>query len=270
MTQQPQAPQNRHGRKVHRQGSWQPNSTKVNQNPKKLQAHFIRRKQVYLGLAIATGLAFLVTRYSDNEREQIANESIDAVFYQNAAQCEADANRQQAEYESLRQKYQKGQLAEPPNQPTMQAPDCVPQMLAAQQEYDKTAPVYGSIEDCQSEGVQCEATPEQSSTKGYRPVYGGTYLDLYDSPSYTYITYGNRQYIVYEPRPVYRSIIANRVVTPHGRELIQVSTGRVSVPRHSTFAAPDRPQGTTGKGTIRGRSTSGFGSSFKSSGRGGK
>jgi uncharacterized protein YgiB involved in biofilm formation len=270
MTQQPEAPKNSHGRKVHRQGSWQRTSTKVTKDPKKLQVHAIRRKRVYLGLAIATGLAFLVSRCSDSEREQIANESVNAVFYQNTAQCEADANKQQIEYEQLQKKYQSGQLAEPPNSPAIQVPDCAPQMLAAQQEHDKTAPIYGSIEDCQSEGVQCEATLGNAPTSGYRPVYGGTYLDPYESPSYTYITYGGRQYVVYEPRPVYRSIIANRVVTPHGREIIQVSTGRVSAPRHSTFAAPARPTGITGKGTIRGRGTSGFGSSFKSSGSGGK
>ncbi len=270
MTQQPQAPKDQHGRKVHRQGSWQRTNTKITKDPKKLQVHAIRRKQVYLGLAIATGLAFLVSRCNDNERDQIANESIDAVFYQNAAQCEADMNKQQAAYGPLQQKYQSGQLAEPPNRPAMEAQDCAPQMLAAQQEHDQTAPVYGSIEDCQSEGVQCEATPANAPTSGYRPVYGGTYLDPYDSPSYTNIMYGGHQYIVYEPRPVYRSLTANRVVTPHGREIIQVSTGRVSVPRHSTFAAPTRPTGTAAKGTIRGRSTSGFGSSFKSSGSGGK
>jgi hypothetical protein len=61
-----------------------------------------------------------------------------------------------------------------------------------------------------------------------------------------------------------------RVVTPYGREVSQVTTGRVSVPRHTSFAAPSRPTGTSGSGTIRGRSSQGFGSSFKSTGSGGK
>jgi uncharacterized protein YgiB involved in biofilm formation len=265
-----QKTKNRQDRKVRRQGSWKPATPAQATDPKKLQGRKIRRKQIYLGLAIATGLAFLGYRFAENAKEEIANEPIDAVFYQNTAQCEADINKQQAEYPALQKKYQAGQLTEPPNPPPMQAKDCAPQMQAAQQEYDKTAPVYSSIEDCQAEGVTCEVAPASAQATGYRPIYGGTYIDPYESPSYTYIVYGGSQYRVYDSYTVYKSTRSGRVVTPHGREMIQVTTGRVSVPRHSTFSAPAKPTGNSAKGTIKGRSSSGFGSSFKSSGSGGK
>jgi uncharacterized protein YgiB involved in biofilm formation len=233
--------------------------------PKPLQIRPINRKKVFTGLAVAGVLAILVSRCSNDE----ANESIDAVFYETAAQCEADINQQQAEYVALQQQYQSGQLDEAPTPPPMQAKDCAPQMEAAKQEHNKTAPIYASIANCQAEGVQCEATPAGEVTAGYRPIYGGTYIDPYDS-NYTYVSYGGYQYRVYQTSTVYLSSTPGRIVTPYGREIAQTSTGRVTVPRHTTFAAPARPAGTSGSGTIEGRSSQGFGSSFKSTGRGGK
>lgn len=244
--------------------------TQQENDPQKLQLRQIRRKQIYLGLAIAAVLALLISRCGDGDEEENANESVNAVFYQNTAQCEADISKQQTEYALALKQYQAGQLQQQPAPPPMQVMDCAPQMLAAQQEHQKTAPVYGTIADCQSEGVQCEAIPAGEQSAGYRPVYGGTYIDPYYSPSYTYVIYGGTPYRVYTTRTVYQSNTPGRVVTPFGREISQVSTGRVVVPRHSTFAAPARPSGTSGKGTIRGRSSRGFGSSFKSTGRGGK
>jgi hypothetical protein len=232
-----------------------------------LEIRKIQRDRVIIGLSCAAAVAIAI---------QIANSSddpngkIEAVFYQNTAQCEADINRQQAEYAALLQQYQAGQLDEQPEPPPIQAADCGAQMLAAQQEHARTAPVYNSIADCQAEGVQCEATPASGHTAGYRPIYGGTYIDIDDSSSYTYISYGGSQHRVYAARTVYQSINPGRIVTPYGREIAQSATGRVSVPRHTTFAAPTRPAGTSGAGTIRGRSSQGFGSSFKSTGGGGK
>lgn len=239
------------------------NNRKKKTKPEDLQALRNNRRVIYASLAI-TGIAAIIV-FSHDE----ANESIDAVFYQTAAQCEADINSQQAEYVALQQQYQAGQLAEAPTPPPIQAQDCAPQMLAAQQEHNQTAPVYNSIADCQAEGVQCEATPAGEQSAGYRPVYGGTYLDPYND-SYTYINYGGYQHRVYPSRTVYLSSTPGRVVTPYGREIAQSTTGRVTAPRHTTFAAPSRPTRTSASGTIRGRSSQGFGSSFKSTGRGGK
>jgi uncharacterized protein YgiB involved in biofilm formation len=239
--------------------------TRKKKQPKQLELLQNNRKVIYTSLAVAGIVAIVIARCSSDE----ANESIDAVFYQTTAQCEADINQQQAEYVVLQQQYQSGQLEEAPTPPPMQAKDCAQQMEAAKQEHNKTAPVYASIADCQAEGVQCEATPAGELTAGYRPIYGGTYIDPYNS-SYTYIHSGGSQYRVYSTQTVYLSSTPGRIITPYGREISQTTTGRVTVPRHTTFAAPARPTGTSASGTIKGRSSQGFGSSFKSTGSGGK
>jgi Protein of unknown function (DUF1190) len=243
--------------------------TKNRNKPDNLQIHQINRKIVYAGLAIGAMVAIPIL-VSNCSNDQNATEPIDTLFYENTAQCEADTNKQQAEYTALQTQYQAGQLAQSPTPPAMQAKDCAPQMLAAEQEHNKTAPAYGSIADCQAEGVQCETIPPGGQTTGYRPIYGGTYIDPYYSPSYTYINYGGMQHRVYATRTVYQSITPGRIVTPYGREISQSTTGRVTAPRHTSFAAPTRPNGTSASGTIRGRSSQGFGSSFKSTGSGGK
>jgi uncharacterized protein YgiB involved in biofilm formation len=232
--------------------------------PEDLQTLPNNRRIIYASLAIA-GIAAIVI-FSHDE----ADESIDSIFYQTAAQCEADIRSQQAEYVILQQQYQAGQLDEAPTPPPMQVQDCAPQMLAAQQAHNQTAPVYASIADCQAEGLQCEATLAGEQLAGYRPVYGGTYINPYEDPSYTYISYGGYQHRVYSSQTVYLSSTPGKVVTPYGREISQLTTGRVTAPRHTTLAAPSRPTGTSASGTIRGRSSQGFGSSFKSTGSGGK
>jgi type II secretory pathway pseudopilin PulG len=251
--------------------------TPKKEKPKNLQPRQIHREKILVGLLSAGILAGIVASFASaihtqelEQAEEEANETISAVFYQNTAQCEADMTKQQEQYAVFQQKYQSGQLAQPPTPPPMEATNCAPQMLAAEQEHHRTAPVYASTADCQSEGVQCEATSANEQVTGYRPVYGGTYLDLYDSPRDTYIYYGDRQYRVYAAHVVYQSSTPGLIVTPYGRVINQSTTGRVTVPRHTTFAAPSRPPGTSASGTIRGRSSQGFGSSFKSTGSGGK
>ena len=241
--------------------------TEQNNEPKTLKPYQIRRNQIYLGVAGVAVLAFVF--YSCNNDDN-PDKAIQIVFYQTVAQCEADLNNQQTEYQTLLQQYQAGQLADPPVAPPMQAKDCAAQMQAAKEEHNKTAPVYASIAECQAEGVKCEATPAGEQIAGYRPVYGGTYIDPYDTSSYVYVHSSGTQYRVYPAHTVYQSINPGSVVTPHGREISQVATGRVSAPRHTTFKAPARPSGTSASGTIRGRSSQGFGSSFKSSGSRGK
>jgi uncharacterized protein YgiB involved in biofilm formation len=243
--------------------------TRNKKKPKILKSLQIHREKVCWGLAISSVIAFTIYSVNADMTEEEANEPIDATFYQTAAQCETDIKKQQDEYVILLEKYRTGQIPTEPTPPPMVATDCAPQMLAAQQEHLKTAPTYGSIADCQAEGVQCELIPAGEQMTGYRPVYGGTYIDTY-SPNHVYINYGGAQRQVYESRTVYQSITPGRVVTPYGREIAQPTTGRSLAPRHTTFTAPARPTGTSAAGTIRGRSSQGFGSSFKSTGSGGK
>ncbi len=262
--------------------------TQSENQPKSLQPLIIRRKKVHQGLVIASILALFVSSCASSNTsstsdgaisEAEANEPVDAVFYKDTAQCEADIKKQQAEYAVLQKSYQAGNLEQSPTAPPMKVEDCAPQMQAAQETHNKTAPVYGSIAECEAEGVKCEIVPASDASSGqtdstqaggYRPVYGGTYISPFFFPVFTSFMYGGSPYRVYENRTVYQSRTPGSVVTPYGREISQTTTGRVSVPRHTTFAAPPRPAGTASSGTIKGRSSQGFGSSFKSTGSGGK
>jgi uncharacterized protein YgiB involved in biofilm formation len=242
---------------------------KSRSKPRNLKPRQIRRKQIWGGLASAAVLAIIVARCSSEDPERQANQPVDILFYQNTALCEYDVKQQWAEYEVSRKNWLKPDSDEDmPTAPPLAITDCAPQMLAAQQEHDKVAPVYATLEDCQSEGVKCESAP--AGAAGYRPVYGGTYIDPYDRPSYVYVSYGGRQHRVFQSHIVYRSSSPGHIVTPYGRQLAQGNFGQVTVPRHTTFGSPSRPNGTAGRGTIRGRSSSGFGSSFKGTGSGGK
>ncbi|MCM1982214.1 DUF1190 domain-containing protein [Lyngbya confervoides] len=240
----------------------------------------IRRHQVQQHLAWAAAVALLLASCSTGPEDsaavsevtdQNANEQINAVFYKDTEQCEADIRQQQKEYQVLVNAHQQGELTQPPNPPIMKVEDCEAQMLAAQQEHDRNAPVYATQAECEAEGVQCEATPVQSSVSGYRPTYGGTYLYPYGGGSdFIYINTGGSRHRVYQPRTVYQSKTSGQVVTPYGRSVTQTQTGQVTVPRHTSVTAPQRPAGTAAKGTITGRGTQGFGSTYKSTGRGGK
>ncbi|AFY96357.1 DUF1190 domain-containing protein [Chamaesiphon minutus] len=251
--------------------------TKQEDEPRDLQPRKINRNVVYISLAIAAFFALPVAIFiaaNGDMTEEEANEPIDLVFYQTTEQCEADTKKQQDEYAASLKKYQAekdrpGQITPPPTAPMLQTKDCAAQMQAAQEAHNKTAPVYASLADCQAEGVKCETTPAGAPTAGYQPSYGGTYIDPYSS-NYTVINTGNTHHRVYETHTVYQSNTPGRLVTSYGREIAQTATGRVTAPRHTSFTAPTRPAGVSGAGTIRGRSSQGFGSSFKSTGRGGK
>ncbi|MGL5077628.1 MAG: DUF1190 domain-containing protein [Waterburya sp.] len=239
----------------------------------------IRRKQIQQSLAISASLAILMSGCGSNSQieEQQApipaengEEKVDAVFYENLEQCQADVTRQQEEYQVLTKAFDKGELKTKPVAPVMQPQDCQAQMEAAQQEHARHAPVYSSLAACQSEGVVCESTPVNFSPDGYRPVFGGTYFYPYGGSNFIYLNTGGRSQRVYHTRTVYRSLNAGEVVTPTGRTVTKSPSGKVTVPRYTTTTAPTRPQGVAAKGAIKGRSSQGFGSTFKSSGSRGK
>jgi uncharacterized protein YgiB involved in biofilm formation len=252
--------------------------TSSQDNPKALNPRPIRRQQIYVGLVLGAVLAAGVTACNEaavdtGVSEAQANESVPSVFYQTVAQCEADTKKQQSEYSVLTKAYEAGELSQPPAQPFLKPEDCGAQMAAAKKTHQDTAPVYNSLAECESEGVKCESAAASDQTAeqaaGYRPVYGGSYFNPF-LPAYTYIMLSGIRHPIYESRPVYQSSTPGRVVTPYGRSLPQPSTGLGNAPRHTSFAPPPRPAGTAAKGTIQGRSRQGFGSSYKSTGSGGK
>lgn len=239
---------------------------------------------------------------------QVAEATVPALFYETTEQCEAHAKKQQEQYAAKLKAYQDQQpsttpppaatptstptpatpTAIKPTPPVMQAADCATQMAAARQEHDRHAPVYQSLSECQADDVQCEATPVGYATPGYRPMFGGAYFYPYPSYGNAYgNAYGNPYGNSYggssgfangasasrsdPPRTVYRGFDAGSVVTPQGTVLSKNHPGVAIVPQHTSLAAPPRPSGYTARGTITGRSNSnGFGSTFKSTGRGGK
>ena len=256
--------------------------THSNRPGEPLELFLIKRKRVQQSLAVAAIAAMILSSCGSPQIEESstfdgsgrvtnsnANEKIDAVFYENTEQCEADIKKQEAEYQKQLERQQQGEVNLIPAEPIMTVEDCAPQLLAAQQEHERTAPQYGSKADCEEEGVQCEQVTSSSGTR-YRPYYGGTYIYPYSYPRYTYVNWGGSRRRVYETRPVYSSATQGEVVTPQGRKVSKTSPGKVSVPRHTSVRAPQRPTGTAGRGTISGRSSKGFGSSYKGTGRGGK
>ncbi|WP_026072792.1 DUF1190 domain-containing protein [Nodosilinea nodulosa] len=250
--------------------------------PQSLYLRPIRRQQLQTSLVMAAMLATLLagcggeatqpssSTPTSSQTDQNADDQIEGVFYETTEQCEADMAKQQQEYDVLLKAHEQGQLAQPPTAPVMKVEDCEPQMLAAMQEHDRTAPVYSSLEDCQSEGVECEPTPANAQTSGYRPAYGGTFLYPYGLPSFVYLNLGGATRSVYQPYTVYKSSNPGEVVTPYGQTVTKAQPGPVTTPRSTSQIAPPRPTGTAARGTITGRSSQGFGSTYKGTGSGGK
>jgi uncharacterized protein YgiB involved in biofilm formation len=252
--------------------------TDQNPAPQLPQIRTIRRKQVQQCLAVSAFLATqLVTGCSDStESETAVNEpTVPALFYETTEQCEAHAKKQQDQYATQMQEYQAKTRTTAPVAPVMKATDCATQMAAARQEHDRHAPVYQSLSECQADDVQCEVTPAGHTTSGYRPSFGGTYFypygHAYGASSGFAAGSPSSSSHFYPPRTVYRGFDAGSVVTPQGTVLSKSNPGVAIVPQHTSLAAPPRPSGYTARGTITGRSNSnGFGSTFKSTGRGGK
>lgn len=259
--------------------------TSKNFEQQPLQIRAIQRRLVHQRLAMAAAVALLTTscyQYGDSNRsagtnsgsaavtDQNANEKIPAVFYKTTEECEADVQKQQAEYDVLKTSFESGELSTAPTEPPLKVEDCEPQMLAAQQDYQKHAPTYASLADCQAEGLDCE--PSTQNTGYYQPRFGGYYFYPFfgSRTQYVYINDGGSQRRLYQPSTVYQSSTPGQVVTPNGRVVNNTTTGRVEAPRHTTATPPSRPKGTAARGAVTGRGSQGFGSTYKGTGRGGK
>jgi uncharacterized protein YgiB involved in biofilm formation len=264
--------------------------------PQLPQPRSIRRQQVqqylmisaFVATQVVTGCSDLADT-KDNPPVQ-AQQMVPARFYENQAQCAADAQTQQSQYAAQLQAYQEQQAKPAPPMPLPQPPalkvaDCAAWMAAAQKEHDRHAPVYRTLEDCQAERVQCESTSGTQTTRytsgtqttgsGYRPRFGGAYSFPSGQPSGNSAEFSSGsgpQNLTPNPSPhtVYRGAVPGEIVTPQGEILAKPNAGLVSVPESTSMAAPSRPAGSAASGTITGRSSSGFGSTYKSTGRGGK
>ena len=240
----------------------------------------IRRQQVFSYLALAVFCATLTAGCDEGSdisdvpevapNDAIADQPVDAVFYENVSQCQQDATKQQQEYQAQQQAVSEGKSNITPIAPTLKPEDCEAQLALALREHESNAPVYDTLEQCQADGLSCSPATENGGEPrtGYYPHFGGTFIYPYQ-PDFVYFYYGGVQRRLYRPATVYQGSTGS-LVTPYGRNLPRYTPGaRISVPQHTRFTAPARPSGTTGSGIIRGRSSTGFGSTYKSTGRGG-
>ncbi len=219
----------------------------------------IRRAKTLTALAVSGALAApLAGCYSDGDitgpvpqvvpDDRTANTKTNAVFFRNSDDCR----------KNLAERERRGlpRLSISPD-------DCDAQILAAQKEYGATVPIFKSAQECQRDKVKCEPTEG-----GYRPIFGGAYI-YPGSNHYLPIFLGGTERRVYVPSTVYSGDRAGTWVTPYGRSITQHYVGSVQVPRHTQFTAPARPAAVQGTGLISGRGQSGFGSTYKATGRGG-
>ena len=243
----------------------------------------IRRQQTLSYLVLIAFVAALNTSCSDTADDissvrevrpddAVADQPVDAVFYETVSQCQQDLTQKYQDYQKNLQAFTTGRLQTAPLEPALKPDDCEAQMALALREHESHAPVYNTLAQCQAEGTQCSpATSHGGQTgSGYSPRFGGTFVYPYDpSPDFVYFYYGGVHHRLYRPTTVYRGS-ANNLITPYGRTLPSYPVAsRISVPQHTRFTAPARPKGSTASGVIRGRSSHGFGSTYKATGRGG-
>ncbi len=238
-----------------------------------LKVRSIRRKQIQQTLMVSgviTVLAISGCSSSSDDKPAAApapvpSPKVPALFYSNTEQCEADTKKQQQTYEAKLKAYNAKKQGAEPVPPALSSSDCADQMAAARREHDRHAPVYQTLAACEAERVKCETS--RSDVVGYRPSFGGAYLYPYAASATSNFAGGSSR--VYQPHTVYQGMNPGQVMTPQGESLVQTKSGFVSAPQPSVDA-PSRPAGHAAQGTISGRSQSGFGSTFKSTGSGGK
>lgn len=230
---------------------------------------YIRRREILTALVLASFLAGNLQGCAPSDPsvpdDASAEASTEAVFVQNEQECRTDAIARHKVYAEGLSEYQAGRVDEEPVKP-MDAGECSSFLEAARLEHQSNAPIYATEDECEAEGVQCVPA---ATGQGYYPEFGGAFYDPYDGNDYVIIG-GSRR--VYRPSVVYLSRSPGYIVTPYGRSITRptVVPGRsVLVPAHTRFAAPARPAGVAAKGTLHGRGSSGFGSTFKATGRGG-
>lgn len=242
-----------------------------------LKIRSIRRKRLQQTLMLSGVITMLAisgcSSSSDDDDDtpappptSVPSPKVPALFYSSTEQCEADTTKQQQTYNAKLKAYETKQQGAEPVPPALESADCADQMAAARREHDRHAPVYQTLAACEAEGVKCETS--RSDVSGYRPTFGGAYLYPYTANATSNFTGTNSR--VYQPHTVYQGSNAGLVMTPQGESVVQARSGLVSAPQQPSVDAPARPAGYAAQGTISGRSQSGFGSTFKSTGSGGK
>ncbi|MGL5033218.1 MAG: DUF1190 domain-containing protein, partial [Microcystaceae cyanobacterium] len=214
----------------------------------------IRRQQVLSYLILAAFVATLASSCGDDSNisevsevppnDAIADQPVDAVFYENVSECQQSLAKQQQDYQTQQQDFTAGKSTVQPISPTQKPEDCQAQLALALREHEGNAPVYDTLEQCQAEGLQCTNATENDGQprSGFYPHFGGTFIYPYDpTPNFIYFYHGGVERRVYRPTTVYQGRTGG-LVTPYGRTLPRYAPGtKISVPQHTRFTAPARP-----------------------------
>ncbi len=241
----------------------------------------IRRNEIIASLMIPTLLSGSLVGCFNNEQliqgvkefppnDKQANQPVKAIFYKTVEECKQDIAEKRRSYKKDLDNYRAGVLKQKPTIILLRPEECEAQIALAKMEYESNSPVYNTLQACQAEGVLCRSFINESNTTLYTPRFGGTFIYPYSStPDFVDFYYRDSNYRLYRPSTVFEGR-SNTLVTPYGRVLPNYQPGKsVTVPQHTRFTAPARPDSTAGTGIIKGRSVNGFGSTYKRTGAGG-
>ena len=258
------------------------------------QPQKITRNQVVVGLMITTMLAACgapAVNTNSNEPAPIpattaaqakANATVDAakvgreeISFTDLASCKVETERLNAEYTILQEAFDAGKLTgEAPLKPTLQPDECEAFLVAAEQQYAAEAPTYADQKACEASGAeQCERVDPSPSNNYVQPIYRPIFYGGYSyNPWIAPIYIGGRRNYGQHTTVIYRDSGSSNFYGSY-TNTTQPKTTTSSTPK-STKTSPKttttKPASTSGSNAITGRGTSGFGSSYKYTGKGGK
>lgn len=272
------------------------------------QPHKITRNQVVVGLMITAMLAACGAPAVDtgsNEPAPIpattvaqtkANAVVDAakvgqeeLRFTDLASCKVETERLNAEYSILKEAFDAGKLTgEAPIKPTIQPDECEAFLAAAEQKYAAEAPTYADQNTCEANGEKCERVEPSRSNNYVQPIYRPIFYGGYSyNPWATPIYIGGRRDYGQHTTVIYRDSGSSNssgyssggsrttTSTPSKSTTKKSTTGKSTTGKSTTTSpkttkTPTKPSSKSGTNAITGRGSSGFGSSYKYTGKGGK
>jgi len=207
------------------------------------------------------------------------------IRFTDVASCKVETERLNAEYKILKDAFDAGTLTgTAPIQPTLQPDECEAFIASAEQEYAAQAPTYAQQSDCEASGRSCERVEPSPSNNYVEPIYRPVFFGSYGyNPWVPPIYIGGRrdygQQTVIIERDSSRANSGSRTSGGSGtssstssnqsRPATSKTTSKTTRPGSSS-TTPSKPSSTSGSGAVTGRGSSGFGSSYGYSGKGGK
>lgn len=198
--------------------------------------------------------------------------------------CKMETERLGAEYKILKEAFDAGKLqGSAPIQPTLQPDECEAFLAAAKQQYAAQAPTYADQTACEASGDPCERVEPSRDNNYIQPIYrpiffGGYSYNPWLPPVYigSQRDYGSHTTVIYRDSSTSNSNGSSNSNTGGSRTPTSTSAPKptakstTSPSRPTATQTPTKPAQKSGSNAITGRGTSGFGSSYKSTGKGGK